>query len=101
VQPPSPTGQLGGKLDHKARSALKSGVFTMLGYPSLDTASLSEITSPYNKSKPVIINITNATTAELRPDTSRDAPMIEGRMQDGKTPLTAGEAYRIALQHSL
>ena len=72
----------------------------MLGYPPLDTVPLSEITSPYNQSKPVIINITNATTAELRPDTSRAAAMTEGRMQDGKTLLTAGEAYRIALQHS-
>jgi hypothetical protein len=36
----------------------------MLGYPPLDTLPLSEITSAHNKSEPVIINITNATTAE-------------------------------------
>jgi hypothetical protein len=60
----APTGQLGWKLDRKATSPLKSGVFTMLGYPPLDTVILSEIASPYNKSDPVIINITNATTAE-------------------------------------
>ena len=64
MQPRSPTGQLGCKLDRKVTSALKSCVFTMLGYPPLDTVTLSEITSPYNKSEPVIINITNATTAE-------------------------------------
>jgi len=36
----------------------------MLGYPSLDTVSLSEITSAHNESDPVMTNITRAATAE-------------------------------------
>ena len=46
----------------------------MLGYLPLDTVILSEITSPYNKSKPVIINITNATTAESLSRTLPEPP---------------------------
>ena len=41
-----------------------TGVFTKLGYPSLDTAFPSEITSAIRKSEMVIINITSATTEE-------------------------------------
>jgi hypothetical protein len=64
---PAPRSRIGkflSELGHRAMSALQSGVFTMLGYPSLDTASPSEITSAGNRSQPVIINITSATTAE-------------------------------------
>jgi len=45
-------------------ASCQSGVFTILGYPPLDTVSLSEITSAHRKSDMVMINITSATTQE-------------------------------------
>jgi hypothetical protein len=36
----------------------------MLGYPSLDTVSLSEITSARHRSDMVMLNITSVTTEE-------------------------------------
>jgi hypothetical protein len=53
------------ELGCQATSSRPTGVFTKLGYPSLDTAFPSEITSANRKSDMVIINITSATTEEL------------------------------------
>ena len=52
--------ELGGQ---RASSRL-TGVFTKLGYPSLDAAFPSEITSAIRESDTVINNITSATTEE-------------------------------------
>jgi hypothetical protein len=49
---------------HKTTSSCQSSVFTILGYPSLDTASLSEITSARHRSDMVMLNIISVTTEE-------------------------------------
>lgn len=61
---PPPSDTLRSELDCQTTSPHPTGVFTKLGYPSLDTAFPSEITSAIRKSEMVIINITNATTEE-------------------------------------
>jgi hypothetical protein len=55
-----PCSQLG----RQTTSSHPTGVFTKLGYPSLDTAFPSEITSANRTSDMVIINIASATTEE-------------------------------------
>jgi hypothetical protein len=61
----SATGMLCSELGCQATSSCPTGVFTKLGYSSLDTAFPSEITSANRKSDMVIINFTSATTEEL------------------------------------
>jgi hypothetical protein len=64
MPPPPPSGLRCSQLGGPTTLFRPTGVFTKLGYPSLDTAFPSEITSASRKSDMVIINIANATTEE-------------------------------------
>jgi hypothetical protein len=61
---PPPSAILCSQLGRHTTSSRPTGVFTKLGYPSLDTAVLSEITSAIHESDMVIMNIASATAQE-------------------------------------